>query len=125
MTSPTNAAAPTTVANPTSILVNVHCQGATKNKKTSTAGFSNGFPSQYATAAGTVTPLRRKVTATGAAQHVHIIDGMLATPPISALDTTPRRLKTCGSHARGISACTDALISNATTSAGHIDDTYA
>jgi hypothetical protein len=83
------------------------------------------LPSQYATAAGEVTPLRRNVTATGAAQHVHIIDGMPAAPPASALEIGWQRFKARGSHERGNNACTDALISNATNRAGHIDDQYA
>ncbi len=67
------------------------------------------------------TPLRRNVTATGTAQHAHIIDGTPATPPARALDITPRRFNVRGNHELGSNACTDALTSSATTSAGQID----
>jgi hypothetical protein len=50
---------------------------------------------------------------------VHIIDGMLATPPASALEIRRRRFS-----ARGSNACTEALISNATSSACQIDEKY-
>jgi len=55
---------------------------------------------------------------------VHIIDGMLATPPASALEIRRRRFSARGSHDRGSNACTDALISNATSSACQIDEKY-
>lgn len=59
------------------------------------------------------------MTVTGAVQQVHIIDGVLHSPPATALATRPRRLSTRNSHLRGTSDCTAALISSAATSAFH------
>jgi hypothetical protein len=67
---------------------------------------SSGLPSQYASAAEVDTPERRRVTATGAVQHVHIIDGVLHSPPATALATRPRRLSSRNSQVRGTSDCT-------------------
>jgi hypothetical protein len=83
------------------------------------------LPNQYASAAAVDTPDRRNVTATGAVQQVHIIDGVLHSPPAIALAIRPRRLSTRSNHRRGTSDCTAALISNAATSAFHTAWTYA
>jgi hypothetical protein len=63
------------------------------------------------------TPLRRRPTATGAVQHVHIIEGRLTSPPKAADATRPGRSSTRSSQSRGTSVRSAALISSAATSA--------
>jgi hypothetical protein len=57
---------------------------------TSTTGLRTGLPSQYASAEESGTPRFRTLTATGAAQHVHIIGGIDSAPPATVLTAGPR-----------------------------------
>src|SRR5699024_6542338 len=73
---PINAVATTATRTPTTARVVTYCHGNTRARKTSTAGFSSGFPIQYAKAAPVETPDRRSPAVTGAAQQVHIMLGI-------------------------------------------------
>lgn len=99
-----------------------NCQGSTKAMNARAAGLSTGFPSQYASAELTGTPLRRTFKATGAAQHVHIIDVIDRSPPQTVLAAGPRLAWNSASSRRaGRNASTAAATSKPATSACQID----
>ena len=76
------------------------CQPSTNPVKIIVAGLSMGLPSQYAKVAPTEARLVLSATAIGAAQHVHIIDG-IDSPPATAVLRNPLAPNTCASPSRG------------------------
>jgi hypothetical protein len=93
-TLPASTPAPRTSSAPKRSRMTPHCQGATRNKNTRTAGLSSGFPSQYPTAAGTGTSALRIDTTTGAVQQEHIMVGIDTSPPTAAWPHRRRREST-------------------------------
>ncbi len=71
-----------------------------------------------------MTPPPRRPAATGAAQHVHIIDGRQGRPDEDCV-VGCRRFITRGRQSRGTSASTAAATRRATRSAFHTARTYA
>src|SRR5437660_12453243 len=73
-------AIPKTKITPTTSRSAVHCHPKTKPMNTTVAELKIGLPSQYASAAPTDDLPLRSPTASGAAQQVHIIEKIDATP---------------------------------------------
>src|SRR5262249_36009117 len=122
---PTTSVAPNTSTRPVTRRTVRNCHGSTMAMKISAAGFSTGLPSQYASAELTGTPRRRIPIATGAAQHVHIIDGRDSRPPRTVPATGPDLPRnSASSRPAGRNASTDAAISSPATSAGQIARPY-
>ena len=113
------AAAPNTSRRPKTNRRTAHFHPRVKIKKTSTAGFKVGLPSQNETALPTEAPLLRNPFTRGAVQHVHIIPGSANSPP-KAQERKDALPNTRASQSRGTSTSTVAAKSSASTSAFQI-----
>src|SRR5450759_2173903 len=93
-------AIPSTIAMPNTILNRAQPHPSTNPMNTRVAGFSTGFEIHQDTTLPTDARLCRMPTATGAAQQVHIMQGMANRPPSATL-LKPRRPSTAFNHGSG------------------------